>query len=157
MSIQCNRSWHPLGSRLRISRIHCTTKQKHNLKTVDISCFQRTKHACKNESFHSSSRQKVLVDLVLMGFAETATFYSRQSFAFFTSVFVKKYAHLSLKKTSNMVVKRESRMKWDETIYGRKASFSWKRDSEWWKLYNTTNNVEQQMRKKRYLQTFTLI
>ena len=59
---------------------------------------------------------------VLMGFVLIATLYLKPWDAFTTSVPVKSCVLLSLKRIFNAVAKRESLMRWDDTICKRKAS-----------------------------------
>ena len=64
----------------------------------------------------------ILTALVLVAFVLIATLFLRSWVAFTTSVLVKKYVFLPLKRIFNVVARRESSMHWDDTIYKRKAS-----------------------------------
>ena len=76
-------------------------------------------------SLQQAARRK-LTAFVLMGFVLIATLGSNPLFALTTSLPVKKYESLSLKRIFNAVASGEGSMLWDDTIYRRKAPKLWK-------------------------------
>ena len=72
-------------------------------------------------SLQQADRRKLTAS-VLMGFVLIATLCLKPWLAFKTSVPVRSCVLLSLKRTFNVVAKRESSMHWDGTIYKKKAS-----------------------------------
>ena len=67
-----------------------------------------------------ADRRKLIVSL-LMNSVGIAALCLRQWVAFTTFVLVKRYAHPSLKKISNVAVRGKNSMHWDDTIYRRKT------------------------------------
>ena len=72
-------------------------------------------------SLQQADRRKTTAS-VLMGYVLIATLYLKPWVAFTFSVPVKSCILFSLKRIFNAVARRQSTMRWDDTIYKRKAS-----------------------------------
>ena len=94
-----------------------------------MSYFQRTRPDCIIENFSETCRQMQIDCFNFDGFFLIATLCSKQFAAFATFVLVQKFDRLSLKTIVNVVVRRESSIIWDETIYKKTASLSVKCES----------------------------
>ena len=106
------------------SRFIPRRNKTRSLENMVMSYFQRTRPECKIESFFTTSRQKKIDCFSVDGFCFIATLCLEPWVAFTTSVPVKKYVPLSLKRIFNVVARRESSMHRDGTMYRRKASVS---------------------------------
>ena len=91
---------------LKIWLCPISNKQYHNVKL--------------KASLQQADKRK-LTDLVLMRFVLTTILFLKPWVAFTTSVPVKSCVLLSLKRIFNAVARRESSIRWDDTIYKRKA------------------------------------
>ena len=89
-----------------------------------MSYFQRTRPDCKIETFYTTGRQNEIGCLNVAGFCSRCNTVFEAMVAFTTFVPVKSFAHLSLKKISNVAVEEENSMKSVEAIYRRKVSLS---------------------------------
>ena len=80
-----------------------------------MSLFQRKDQNKKLEVFLQHADRKKVTALVLMGFILIATLRLKPRIAFTTSVPVRKYVLLSVKKIFNAVARREGSRHWDDT------------------------------------------
>ena len=99
------------------------------LKNCSIFFFNEQDQIAKlKASVHQSKRRKLTIT-VLITLVHSATLCSKQWVASINFVPIKKYDHVSLKKISNAVVKREKLLKLEETKNRKKVSQSLRRGS----------------------------
>ena len=129
VSIQVDRSFYALDLDSETGRFTPRQNKTRSFENMDISYPQRTRPVSKIEFFLPTGSQKdrrKLTALVLMGFVLIATLSLKPWVFLTTSVPIKMYLLLSLKRTFNVVARRESLMHWGDTIYRRKAPLLWK-------------------------------
>ena len=102
------------------SRFEITTSAA--LKLWSCPTFNEHDKNVKMEASLQQADRRKLTRLVLTGFALIATLCLKPWIAFTTSVPVKRYDPLSVKRKLNAVSRKENSMHWDDTINRRKAS-----------------------------------
>ena len=90
-------------------------------KKIVLSYYWRTRPDCKMESFNTLSRRKKLTTSVRVDFDLIATLHLKPRASFITFVPVMKFDRLWLRRLFNVVVRIESSINWDETIYEKKS------------------------------------
>ena len=111
-----------------------------------MSYFQRTRPECKIGIICTTGRQNEIDCFSVDGFCSHCNTVIEAMGCFCHFFPVKKCVYLSLKRSSNVVVRRESSMNWDETTKEKKASIIEMWECAWWRLYRRSSNVELQIR-----------
>ena len=122
MSTYVDRSLYALVTQFRNWQIHIWTKQDPQLWKYGHVLFSTNKTRFWNRklSHNKQSKENRLLQSWRLFF--TATLCFKLWVASTTFVPVKKCVHLSLRRVSNVAVNRKSSMRWDDTIYKKKAS-----------------------------------
>ena len=119
-------SMNALEYRFRTSRFTPHKTRHVALKIWSFLIFNERDLIIKFRASTLPADRRKLTASVLMGFVLIAILCLKQWAAFITFVPVKRWAHLSLKKISNVAVGKENSMNWDEAINRRKVPLSLK-------------------------------
>ena len=96
------------------SRFTPRQNQTRRFEKMVMSYFWRKKNDCKNGSVYTTADRRKLTPSMLIGFVLIAKLCLREWVALTTFVPFKSSIRLSLKKISNVAVRKKNSMNWDE-------------------------------------------
>ena len=136
------------GQDLQTSRVPPGENKIPSFENIVKSYFERPRPDCKIETSIQQAESRKLTALVLMFFVLIATQCSKDWAAFTTLVPLKIFDRLSLKRTFNVVIKKENSMIWEEAIFAQISPLS----LNWWSVKVETvygsNNVKRHIQDK---------